>query len=68
MLVGVCIYSCAVPGMKVLEKYMQARASPSIGGGRGGTRPPTFQGGGQHSHRNCPPPLFSSEKLRGIIA
>ena len=36
----------------------------SIGGGRGGTRPPTFQRGGQH--RNCPPPLFSSEKLRGI--
>ena len=35
-------------------------ARASIGGGRGGRPPPTFQG------RNCPPPLFSSEKLRGI--
>ena len=40
-------------------------STASIGGGRGGRVPPTFQRGGQHM--NCPPPpLFSSEKLRGM--
>ena len=40
---------------KLLEEYncVDVHARASIGGGRGGTRLPTFQGGGQH--RNCPP-------------
>ena len=48
----------------VHEMELDARAS--IGGGTGGgcVPPPLFRVGGQH--RNCPPPLFSSEKLRGI--
>ena len=34
--------------------------------GTGGTRPPTFQGGGQH--RNCPPPHFSVQIIVRLIA